>query len=178
MAGLAEFVTATLAYVLALAFLVAAVAKLRNLTGLDALLRQYGALPRFLNPALSKVIPCIELFLAASLCIPLSRAIAALATAVFIGAASVVIAMSLLMRRVPEHCGCFGVSRGPAPSRLTVLRGIGIAAVATVLGGTSAGSSQSVTVNVLGGAVAVCVALAWLSIDATFGARRLVDGVT
>ncbi len=149
---------------LALVFVAAAIAKLRDRNGTRQAVVDFGV-PRSLAELATAALPLAELAIAAALLIPASAAVGAAGAAVLLGAFTVAIGANLARGRTPD-CHCFGqVAAGPI-SRLTVLRNVVLVAMALFAfvadTGIAVVASVDPAVAIAVGAIAAFALQAWL----------------
>jgi thiol-disulfide isomerase/thioredoxin/uncharacterized membrane protein YphA (DoxX/SURF4 family) len=140
---------------LALVFVAAAIAKVRDRNGTRQAVVDFGV-PSRLAPIGAAALPIAELAVAAALVIPATAAAGAAGAAVLLGAFTVAIGVSLARGRTPD-CHCFGqVAAGPI-SRLTVLRNVILVALAVF---ALVADSGSAVVGSVDPAIAIAVVAA------------------
>lgn len=150
---------------LAATFALAGVAKILDREGTQRSLGDFGAPPR-LRPAAALALPLAELA-AAALLVPSGTArIGALLGLALLAAFVAVVARALARGESPD-CNCFGGLRPTRVGRLTLLRNLGLAALAAALAvagpGESLGSLDGGTVLAVAGTLAgvLLLGLTW-----------------
>ncbi|MEI7446927.1 MAG: MauE/DoxX family redox-associated membrane protein [Burkholderiales bacterium] len=109
----------------------AAVVKLRDRERLEGVVAGYRLLPAALAPTVSRVLPAVELALAAGLVGSATRGVAALASAALLAVYGAAVAINLVRGRRAIDCGCGGRPRPIHP--WLVGRNVVLAAVSASL---------------------------------------------
>jgi hypothetical protein len=136
---------ALLAAALAVLWGHAALVKLRDLDRLEGVVADYRLLPAALARAASRVLPVLELAVAAGLVLAATRPAAALASAALLATSAAAVGINLARGRRSIDCGCGGTPRPIQPwlvGRNLVLAAASLALLAPVgaraLGGLDA----------------------------------------
>jgi len=116
---------------LAALWLAAGLHKLADLPAFDGSLAAYGIAPRAMQPLLGRLLPVLELALAAGLLIPRTRPVAGALGALLLMAYGAAIAFNLHRGRRDLDCGCMGFGARSQISSALIWRNA-LAAVASL----------------------------------------------
>ncbi len=135
-------------------FIFAGAAKLLDLKGTRRMLAEFGVPPK-LTPGAALALPAVELA-AAALLIPSPTARAGAVLALLLIAVFIAVVARSLARGEQPDCNCFGAIHSEPISRWTLVRNLGLGAVAAALIATAPGAS----LGSLDGGTVVAVAAA------------------
>lgn len=146
-----------LAVLLAALFAIASWHKFTQPAQFEGVLGAYRILPAGLVPVVSRLVPLVELLVAAGLLIPASRAVASVLMAAVLLAYATGIAVNLRRGRVDLDCGCAGPNdrRPIAPWMLARNGLLALAALAAGLPWTARPLALVDALTVAGGAATV-----------------------
>jgi hypothetical protein len=125
-------ITLSAAVALATIFALAAVAKLRDLSGFAAVVQNFRILPEFLARPFAYVLPPIELTVAVGLLVEASRGWAAAGALGLLAAFTAAIAINMGRGRHKIDCGCFGTSHKQTLSGWLIGRNAALALLAAL----------------------------------------------